>query len=107
MHAPTMGAPREVAAGVVLLPSYLPLANLGVLPVNAFLLQAAEPVLLDTGMAPVREGFLRSLRSASTLGTFAGSTSPTPTRTTWGTCSPSWPRHRGPGSSRRSWGWGR
>lgn len=68
MHAPTMGAPREVAAGVFLLPSHLPLANLGVLPVNAFLLQAAEPVLLDTGMAPVREEFLRSLRSLIDLG---------------------------------------
>ena len=43
------------------LTAYAPLPGLGLLPVNAFLIHAAEPVLGDTGLAAQREGFLQAL----------------------------------------------
>jgi flavorubredoxin len=44
------------------LPSYFPLPGEGFLPVNAFLLLAKEPVLVDTGLAFESEAFLDGLR---------------------------------------------
>lgn len=41
--------------------AYAPLPGLGLLPVNAFLIHAAEPVLVDTGLAAQRESFLQAL----------------------------------------------
>jgi flavorubredoxin len=43
--------------------TYAPLPGLGILPVNAFLIQAAQPVLVDTGMIGDREDFIAALRS--------------------------------------------
>lgn len=56
---------RYVAARVTedvhRLTAYAPLPGLGLLPVNAFLIHAAEPVLVDTGLAAQRESFLQAL----------------------------------------------
>lgn len=46
----TMGAPYLAAPDVHVLPAAVPLPGMGVLPVNAYLLLADEPVLIDTGM---------------------------------------------------------
>ncbi|WP_303903479.1 MBL fold metallo-hydrolase [Thiohalomonas denitrificans] len=64
MDEPTFGKRETVADGVEILPSYLPVPGFGVLPVNAFLLRAAQPMLVDTGLAMLREGFLSALSSA-------------------------------------------
>jgi len=63
MNEPTMLAARKVAPGITSLVSYIPIPGFGVLPVNAFVIHAKEPVLVDTGMAAVRPGFLRELES--------------------------------------------
>jgi hypothetical protein len=52
-----------VAPDIQSLVSYLPVPGFGVLPVNAFVIKAAQPVLVDTGLAALRQDFLQSLRS--------------------------------------------
>jgi flavorubredoxin len=63
MNGPTMFESRKVAPGITSLNSYIPVPGYGVLPVNAFVIHSAEPVLVDTGMAAVRPDFLRELKS--------------------------------------------
>ena len=63
MDQPTLLPSRRVGTDTDLLPAYVPLPGLGVLPVNAFLIHAREPVLVDTGIAALRDGFLRALRA--------------------------------------------
>lgn len=46
-----MRKPYRAADGVYMLPSHLPLGDLGLLPVNAYLVRARQPMLIDTGMA--------------------------------------------------------
>lgn len=45
------------------LTAYAPLPGLGLLPVNAFVIRAAQPVLVDTGLAAQRDNFLQALGS--------------------------------------------
>ncbi|MGH3761445.1 MBL fold metallo-hydrolase [Actinophytocola sp.] len=45
------------------LPSHVPLGSLGLLPVNAFLISARQPVLVDTGLAIDRGNFEEALWS--------------------------------------------
>lgn len=63
MNEPTMFESRESAPDIVSLVSYIPIPGYGVLPVNAFVIKAREPVLVDTGMASVRSEFMRELRA--------------------------------------------
>jgi flavorubredoxin len=58
-----MMEPQSVARDTYLLPSYLPVPTAGVLPVNAFVIQGTEPVLVDTGLAALKGDFLAGLRS--------------------------------------------
>ncbi|WP_119459076.1 MBL fold metallo-hydrolase [Rhodospirillaceae bacterium SYSU D60014] len=67
MDRPMMFEPRSVAVDTDSLPAYIPVPGYGVLPVNAFLIRAAQPVLVDSGLASLREGFMQSLRSAVAL----------------------------------------
>jgi glyoxylase-like metal-dependent hydrolase (beta-lactamase superfamily II) len=60
-HA-TLFRSRRVGTDTDLLPSYVPLPGLGVLPVNAYLIHAREPVLVDTGMAVLHDDFMGALR---------------------------------------------
>ncbi len=62
MDQPIFLPSRRVGADTELLPAYTPLPGLGVLPINAFLIRARQPVLVDAGMGVLREDFLRALR---------------------------------------------
>ena len=58
-----MDAPYQAAPDVHVLPTNLPLPGVGVLPVNAYLLLAEEPVLIDTGMGADGDEFIDALTS--------------------------------------------
>ena len=45
-----MEKPHQAAPDTVVLPTFHPVPGLGVLPVNAFVIKAKEPVLVDTGL---------------------------------------------------------
>ena len=45
-----MDAPYQAAEDVHVFPVNVPLPGVGVLPINAFLVLAEEPVLIDTGI---------------------------------------------------------
>lgn len=52
---PNVTSTKNVAPDVDLIGTYLPLPGLGVLPVNAFVLRAQKPVLIDTGVVGLRD----------------------------------------------------
>jgi len=56
--------PQTVGGDTAVLPSFLPVPGVGVLPINAFVIRGQEPVLIDTGIAGLREDFLKCLRAA-------------------------------------------
>jgi flavorubredoxin len=58
-----MEAPYKVAEDIYALRTYFPVPTLGLVPVNAFVLRAKEPVLIDTGLIPERDDFMAALRS--------------------------------------------
>lgn len=58
-----MIAPRMLTPDTGILPSYFPVPILGLVPVNSFVIRAAEPVLVDTGLIATQDGFMRGLRS--------------------------------------------
>lgn len=58
-----MDAPYQAAPDIHVLPTTVPLPGIGVLPVNAFVLMAEEPVLIDTGLAHDGDQFLDALAS--------------------------------------------
>jgi flavorubredoxin len=64
MNTPWMVAEQNLADDAVMLGAYAPVPGMGVVPINAFLLRSAQPVLVDTGMAALREGFMSALRRA-------------------------------------------
>jgi glyoxylase-like metal-dependent hydrolase (beta-lactamase superfamily II) len=49
LEAPTVFAPHRAAPGVHVIPAYLPVPGMGVIPASSFVLEAREPVLVDTG----------------------------------------------------------
>lgn len=63
MDKPMMFEPYQVAPDVTVLPSYFPIPGLGILPINAFVLRATEPVLVDTGLVLLNDEFLPQLSS--------------------------------------------
>jgi glyoxylase-like metal-dependent hydrolase (beta-lactamase superfamily II) len=63
MEQPTLLAPRKVAADLYEIASYLPVPGLGILPVNAFVVRGAQPMLVDTGLGALAEPFARALES--------------------------------------------
>ena len=64
MEAPIMVGPRKVAPDTTSLVSFSPLPGLGVLPVNAHVIHAAQPVLVDTGLTMLKAKFLKALEEA-------------------------------------------
>jgi flavorubredoxin len=58
-----MEKPYQATQDIHILPSYFPIPGLGIVPVNAFLIMAKEPVLVDTGLVPDTDDFMHSLRS--------------------------------------------
>lgn len=64
MDQPVMFSTRTVSDDTTAIESYFPVPGFGILPVNAFVIRAAEPVLIDTGLAALREEFMDALRRA-------------------------------------------
>ncbi|KCZ72113.1 putative flavoprotein [Candidatus Methanoperedens nitroreducens] len=58
-----MDKPHQVAPDIDVLPAHFPILDMGFLPVNAFVIKAAEPVLVDTGMGMDSEEFMKALES--------------------------------------------
>lgn len=63
MDHPTLLPSRRIDADTDMLSAYVPLPGMGMLPVNAFLIRSRDPVLIDTGMAALRDDFMRALRA--------------------------------------------
>jgi len=63
MNEPTMMETKKVTKDISALISYMPVPGYGVLPVNAFVVHAKQPILVDTGLASLRQDFMRELRS--------------------------------------------
>ena len=61
-----MDAPYHAAPDVHVLPANLTLPGVGVLPANAYLLMAEEPVLIDTGIRVDTEDFIAAVIRSST-----------------------------------------
>lgn len=62
MQQATMFSTRRVGPDTFALRSYAPLPGFGVVPVNAHVIRAREPVLVDTGMAALNQPFMQALR---------------------------------------------
>jgi flavorubredoxin len=58
-----MEKPRRVNADTYVVTTNFPAGQLGILPINWYLIEAQEPVLVDTGMPIEREQFLTTLGS--------------------------------------------
>lgn len=64
---PFMGEPFAANGDTTVLPTYWPVPNAGILPMNAFVLHAAEPVLVDTGAGVLSDDFIDALSSVVPL----------------------------------------
>lgn len=58
-----MDSPYQASPEIHVLPANLPIPGAGVLPVNAYVLMAEEPVLVDTGLKVDEDQFLDALGS--------------------------------------------
>ena len=58
-----MEKPYQAMLDIEVLPAHFPIPNTGFLPVNAFVIKAREPVLVDTGMGIESEEFMKALES--------------------------------------------
>jgi len=61
MDKPTTFNSYQATDDIYVLPSYFPIPGLGILPVNAFVLKASQPVLVDTGLVPLSNEFMENL----------------------------------------------
>jgi len=55
--------PYRAAPDTWVLPSYLTVPGIGLIVINSYLIESAEPVVIDTGMPVVRQEFLENLWS--------------------------------------------
>lgn len=64
MSDPTLSVESRPVPGTdaEILTSYFPVPSLGLVPINAFLLRAREPVLVDTGSIVLRDAYLAALQ---------------------------------------------
>lgn len=60
---PMLGEPFAAAADTHVIPTYWPVPNVGHLPMNAFLVHATEPVLVDTGVGVLSDAFVEAVSS--------------------------------------------
>lgn len=58
-----MDKPYQPMPGIEVLPAHFPVPGAGFLPVNAFVIKAKDPVLVDTGMGMDGEEFMKALES--------------------------------------------
>ncbi|MGV3493914.1 MAG: MBL fold metallo-hydrolase [Ramlibacter sp.] len=61
MDTPTFTPSLEVAPATWQFGAWVPLPTLGWLPVNSYLVQGTQPILVDTGMAHFRDDLVRAL----------------------------------------------
>jgi flavorubredoxin len=67
MDKPTIFEPYQAGPDIDVVPAYFPIPGLGILPVNAFVLKATEPVLVDTGLVLLSDEFMEKLSSVIDL----------------------------------------
>jgi flavorubredoxin len=53
----------QLQPGLHLLPAFLPVPTIGLLPINAYLVEGEDPYLIDTGMLPDGDAFVRQVES--------------------------------------------
>ncbi len=58
-----MDKPRRLLPDIEILPAHFPVPNAGFLPVNAFVIKAGDPVLVDTGMGKDGDAFMQALEA--------------------------------------------
>ena len=88
----------RIGTDVTVLNDHSEIPGLGYLPINAFVLHAREPVVVDTGLSLPDRHFVDDLGSGAWIPpTCAGSGSPTPTATTPAGCSTCSTPHPTPG----------
>jgi flavorubredoxin len=63
MDAPVLLEPQCFARNIYQLGAYVPVPGIGVLAVNSYLIRGLQPVLVDTGIAALREPFMDQLRA--------------------------------------------
>ena len=61
MNPPTLLPTRRVGPDTDLIGTHVPLPGLGLLPINAYLIHAREPVLVDTGIGALGDDFVAAL----------------------------------------------
>jgi flavorubredoxin len=61
INQPVMFDPYQAVSDIEVLPASFPIPGLGLIAVNAFVLKAAEPVLVDTGLMPLSDEFMGKL----------------------------------------------
>jgi glyoxylase-like metal-dependent hydrolase (beta-lactamase superfamily II) len=66
-HSSQKIRPRRVAPDTEALTTHLPLPGMGLVPVNAFVIRAAEPVVVDAGVVALGDAFLEGLGEALDL----------------------------------------
>jgi len=54
---------RRVTADIDILPTFFPAPGLGFVPINAYVLKSAQPVLVDTGVPMEHDAFIAALES--------------------------------------------
>lgn len=63
LQQPVMLSALMAGDSWTVLPAFVPVPGMGVLPVNSFLLQGSEPLLVDTGLAMLGDAYLEVLAS--------------------------------------------
>ncbi len=61
IEIPTACLPLPVGDGITVLPSYLPVPGMGVLPAHSFVIDGPEPMLVDVGPGGAEPGFQQAL----------------------------------------------
>jgi glyoxylase-like metal-dependent hydrolase (beta-lactamase superfamily II) len=60
---PFVGEPYQAAPDTCVIPTYWPVPGSGVIPMNAFVIDSAEPVLVDAGAGALGDQFMAALES--------------------------------------------
>jgi glyoxylase-like metal-dependent hydrolase (beta-lactamase superfamily II) len=60
-EGPVVYAPYRAAADIDVIPTYLPVPGMGVLPANSYLLHGSQPLLVDAGPGGAEDGFRAAL----------------------------------------------
>jgi hypothetical protein len=61
LTAPILTAPRRLGADWTMFNAWAPLPGLGAIAINSLLLKGRDPVLVDTGIAPLGDAFVTQL----------------------------------------------